>query len=73
MYVKIGINKTTDSIQGHPKDNRCHIVGDLKRENGNLEDFYYYMFYFIGDFNDFFATRNRPPCNTKAKIEVNIK
>ena len=28
------------------------------------------MLYFEGDTSDFFSTRNRPPCRTKAEIEV---
>ena len=74
-YVNIprGIVKlVTKTYQGSPHK-RCHIVGDLKYENGELEDFYYYMFYFIGDVSDYIATRNRPPCKTKAEIEVKSK
>ena len=39
-------------------------------EKEKQDDFYYYMFYFVGDTSDLFTTRNRPPCRTKAEIEV---
>ena len=70
---KIGPNinnqKNIYEYQGSPHK-RCHIVGDFDHEKEQLDDFYYYMLYFEGDTSDFFTTRNRPPCRTKAEIEV---
>lgn len=41
-----------------------------KAKGEKLDDYYYYMLYFVGDISDPFQTRNRPPCQTKAEIEV---
>ena len=59
-------------FEGSPHK-RCTIVGeydDEKEKNEKLDDFYYYMLYFVGDISDTFSTRNRPPCRNKAEIEV---
>ena len=61
--------KHFEYYQGSPQK-RCHIVGDFDHDKEKLDDFYYYMLYFEGDTSDFFSTRNRPPCRTKAEIEV---
>ena len=43
---------------------------DADYEKQQLQDFYYYMLYFDGDTQEYFTTRNRPPCRTRADIEV---